>query len=115
VGHDQISQTIYLPEVGAGGSWDEGEKHMFGTDGHGSVRVLYDLAGVIARDDQQRMQVYIYDAYGNLLSLGGSSLTSNTLPLTTCLYSVEAFDFRIGQQGNLRTVPPRHGILRRVF
>ena len=115
MGHDQISQTIYLPEAGAGGSWDEGETHMFGTEGHGSVRVLYNLAGVIARDDQQRMQVYIYDAYGNLLSLGGSSLTSNTLPLTTCLYSVEAFDFRIGQQGNLRTVPPRHGILRRVF
>ena len=71
---------------------------MFGTDGHGSVRVLYDLAGVIARDDQQRMQVYFYNAYGNLLSLGGSSLTSNSLPLTTYLYSGEAFDFRIGQQ-----------------
>jgi RHS repeat-associated protein len=98
VGHDQISQTIYLPEAGAGGSWDEGETNMFGTDGHGSVRVLYDLAGVIARDDQQRMQVYFYDAYGNLLALGGSSLTSSTLPLTTYLYSGEAFDFRIGQQ-----------------
>ena len=98
MGHDQISQTIYLPEAVAGGSWDEGETHMFGTDGHGSVRVLYDLAGVIARDDQQRMQVYFYDAYGNLLSLGSSSLTSNTLPLTTYLYSGEAFDFRIGQQ-----------------
>lgn len=97
MGHDHISQTIYPPEAGAGGSWDEGETHMFGTGGHGSVRVLYDLAGVIARDDQQRMQVYFYDAYGKVLSLGGSSLTSNTLPLTTYLYSSEAFDFRIGQ------------------
>jgi hypothetical protein len=115
VGHDQISQTIYLPEAGTGGSWDEGETHMFGTNGHGSVRVLYDLAGVIARDDQQRMQVYFYDAYGNLLALGGSSLTSYDSTLTTYLYSGEAFDFRIGQQGNPRTVPPRHGILRRVY
>ena len=41
---------------------------------------------------------YFYEAYGNLLSLGGSSLTSSTLPLTTYLYSGEAFDFRIGQQ-----------------
>lgn len=98
MGHDQISQTIYLPEAGAGGSWDEGETHMFGTDGHGSVRVLYDLAGVIARDDQQRMQVYFYDAYGNLLALGGSSLTPYDSTLTTYLYSGEAFDFRIGQQ-----------------
>ena len=98
MGHDQISQTIYLPEAGASGSWDEGETHMFGTDGHGSVRVLYDLVGVIARDDQQRMQVYFYDVYGNLLSHGGSSLTPYDLTLTSYLYSGEAFDFRIGQQ-----------------
>lgn len=46
-----------------------------------SFRVLYDLAGGIARDDQQRMQVYFYDAYGKVLSLGGSIIASNALPL----------------------------------
>jgi hypothetical protein len=30
---NQISQTIYLPEAGAGGSRDEGETHLIGTDG----------------------------------------------------------------------------------
>jgi hypothetical protein len=40
-------------------------------------------------DDQQRKQVYFYEAYGNLLSHGGSSLTPYDLLLTTYLYRSE--------------------------
>jgi RHS repeat-associated protein len=94
-----------LPNGGEG--WGEGATHYFGTDGHGSVRVLYDLAAAIAKDlaNAARLQIYTFDAYGNLLSIGGQRLpTSNFplqtsfLPLTTYLYSGESFDFNIGQQ-----------------
>jgi hypothetical protein len=37
VGHDQISQTIYPPESGVGGRWDEGETHMFGIENQDSL------------------------------------------------------------------------------
>jgi RHS repeat-associated protein len=100
IGHDQISQTILLPLPNGGEGWGEGATHWFGTDGHGSVRVLYDLAAAIAKDlaNAARLQVYTFDAYGNLQGWPTSSLTPNTLPLTTYLYSGESFDFNIGQQ-----------------
>jgi RHS repeat-associated protein len=68
---------------------------------------LYDFAATIVKDaaNFNRLQVYTFDAYGNLLSIGGQQLpTSNFplqtsfLPLTTYLYSGESFDFNIGQQ-----------------
>jgi RHS repeat-associated protein len=96
IGHDQISQSVfqYVPPSTPGGSgtWVRGTKATFGTDGHGSVRVLYDLAGAILRDAANVAQVYTFDAYGNLLGWTGAQ------PLTTYLYSGESFDFRIGQQ-----------------
>ena len=100
IGHDQISQTVLLPLPNGGEGWGEGSTHWFGTDGHGSVRVLYDFAATIVKDaaNFNRLQVYTFDAYGNLQGWLTSSLTPNTLPLTTYLYSGESFDFNIGQQ-----------------
>jgi RHS repeat-associated protein len=99
VGHDQISQSTLAREAGTE-TWSLESDAWFGTDGHGSVRVLYDLAAAIAKDlaNAARLQVYTFDAYGNLQGWPTSSLTPNTLPLTTYLYSGESFDFNIGQQ-----------------
>jgi RHS repeat-associated protein len=99
IGHDQISQSTLAREAGTE-TWSLESDAWFGTDGHGSVRVLYDLAAAIAKDlaNAARLQVYTFDAYGNLQGWPTSSLTPNTLPLTTYLYSGESFDFNIGQQ-----------------
>jgi RHS repeat-associated protein len=106
IGHDQISQSTLAREAGTE-TWSLESEAWFGTDGHGSVRVLYDFAATIVKDaaNFNRLQVYTFDAYGNLLSIGGQQLpTSNFplqtsfLPLTTYLYSGESFDFNIGQQ-----------------
>ncbi|MEM7782867.1 MAG: putative Ig domain-containing protein [Planctomycetota bacterium] len=97
VGHDQISQTV-LNRVDTDGdgtpdAWDSGQTDYFGTDGHGSVRVLYDWAAAIVQDVQNNLpQIYHFDAYGNLLNFDTAT------PLTNYLYSGEAFDFNIGQQ-----------------
>ena len=92
IGHDQISQTVYASD-GAGG-WNAGETHHFGTDGHGSVRVLYGAAAAIVQDIVNSVpQIYHFDAYGNLLNF-----TDGVVPLTSYLYSGEAFDQTIGQQ-----------------
>jgi len=98
IGHDQISQTVYENWNPANSNFELQTSHFFGSDGHGSVRVLYDAAAAIARDAQLLAQYYSYDAYGNLLSIGGLPLTPQTSPLTTYLYSGESFDFRISQQ-----------------
>jgi RHS repeat-associated protein len=67
------------------------DAHYFGTDGHGSVRVLYDLAAAIVQHENVA-QFFHFDAYGNLLNMAG------TAAATSYLYSGEAFDFNIGQQ-----------------
>ncbi len=85
IGHDQILQTIYNY---SNGNWDAGATDHFGTDGHGSVRVLYDAMFDVITATAER---YYFDAYGNLLNF-------NTIPRTDYLYSGEAFDFGIGQQ-----------------
>ncbi|MEM9943656.1 MAG: RHS repeat-associated core domain-containing protein [Planctomycetota bacterium] len=78
---------------GSPDAWDSGQTDYFGTDGHGSVRVLYDLASAIVQDVQNNLpQIYHFDAYGNLLNFDTAT------PLTSYLYSGEAFDFNIGQQ-----------------
>ncbi|MFV0442118.1 MAG: RHS repeat-associated core domain-containing protein [Planctomycetaceae bacterium] len=79
VGHDQIAQTVFDTAT------PDGVTLVFHTDGHGSVRVLTNLAAAVA-------QFYVYDAYGNLLNLASSAA------LTSYLYSGEQFDSRIGQQ-----------------
>ena len=96
VGNDQISQTKYDWSAPTA-TWilNAEESFYFGTDGHGSVRVLYDLAATIVQDLQNSNlhQIFTYDAYGNLLNF-----PSGVNALTSYLYSGEAFDFNIGQQ-----------------
>jgi RHS repeat-associated protein len=62
----------------------EQELH-FTFDGHGSTRVLTDLAGAI-------VELYAFDAYGNAIGFDPS------VALTEFLYSSEQFDSKIGQQ-----------------
>ncbi|MBX3420680.1 MAG: hypothetical protein KF752_03905 [Pirellulaceae bacterium] len=90
VGHDQISQATYT--IDTSGFQSLASNLFFGTDGHGSVRALYDLAEAVATVGTSLPQQFDYDAYGNLLGWDGVQ------PATTYLYSGEAFDFRIGQQ-----------------
>ncbi len=57
----------------------------FTFDGHGSTRVLIDVAGAIA-------QLFAYDAYGQAIGFNPAEA------LTEFLYSGEQFDAKIGQQ-----------------
>jgi RHS repeat-associated protein len=61
------------------------EELYFTFDGHGSTRVLTDLAGAI-------VELYSYDAFGN--AIGFDPATAKT----EYLYSGEQFDPKIGQQ-----------------
>ena len=85
VGHDQINQTVIEDDVTT--------IHSFGTDGHGSVRVLYELVGGVVdiANGGGNQQLFHFDAYGNLLNFEGDDT-----PITSYLYSGEAFDFNIG-------------------
>ncbi|MDR0611326.1 MAG: DNA/RNA non-specific endonuclease, partial [Planctomycetaceae bacterium] len=65
---------------------DNTEQELYFTfDGHGSTRVLTDLAGAI-------LELYNFDAYGNAIGFDPS------VALTEFLYSGEQFDSKIGQQ-----------------
>ncbi len=77
IGHQRISQKTVKNGV-------ESEL-WFGFDGHGSTRVLMDVAGAIA-------QLFAYDAYGNAVGFDPAQA------LTEFLYSGEQFDAKIGQQ-----------------
>ena len=92
VGHDQISQTIY--DYSASSQQPTVTSQFFGTDGHGSVRVLVDAVAAIVRDPAFQLQLYTFDAYGNLLG------RTNAQPLTSYLYSGESFDFSRGLNGS---------------
>jgi len=83
IGHDEIAQTT--TEFDADGNVLSEQTLVFGHDGHGSVRVLYDMAAAI-------VQIYAYDAYGN--PLGFNPATA----LTNLLYSGEQFDQQIAMQ-----------------
>ncbi|MDR2643696.1 MAG: RHS repeat-associated core domain-containing protein [Planctomycetaceae bacterium] len=61
------------------------QEYYFTFDGHGSTRVLTDLAGAI-------VELYAFDAYGNVIGFDPSTA------LTEFLYSGEQFDSKIGQQ-----------------
>jgi RHS repeat-associated protein len=69
-----ISQTQLIS-----GNW---VTSFYGYDGHGSVRLLTDTAGVIT-------DTYTYDAFGNLISSVGT--TPNNF-----LYAGEQFDPNLG-------------------
>lgn len=64
---------------------------VFGYDGHGSTRMLLDLAGAIATVTGVR-QVFDYDAYGTLRNIAALQAA------TTLLYNGEWLDVRIGRQ-----------------
>jgi RHS repeat-associated protein len=61
------------------------QEYYFTFDGHGSTRVLTDIAGAI-------LELYSFDAYGNAIGFDPS------VALTEFLYSGEQFDSKIGQQ-----------------
>jgi RHS repeat-associated protein len=61
------------------------QEYYFTFDGHGSSKVLTDLAGAI-------VELYAFDAYGNAIGFDPSTA------LTEFLYSGEQFDSKIGQQ-----------------
>ena len=85
-GDDEISQTV-TDENGNSAT------HIFGHDGHGSVRVLYDVAGVIA-------QAFTFSAYGTMIALHNATAQSIAVSsrLTSLGYSGETFDAKVGQQ-----------------
>ena len=85
-GDDEISQTV-TDENG------NTVTHLFGHDGHGSVRVLYDLAGVIS-------QVFTFSAYGEMVTIHNASAQSVAITgrLSSIGYSGETFDAKVGQQ-----------------
>ena len=99
-GHDEIAQTTQAYD-GSGQPDGDPVTLVFGHDGHGSVRVLTDLAAAA-------LQFFVYDAYGQLVAImnGAAALTSGgsgtladaSAALTTILYSGEQFDAASGLQ-----------------
>ena len=91
LGLDEIAQTTTTYD--AAGKVVSRETLVFGHDGHGNVRVLFDLAGAIA-------QLYVYEAYGQLAAIynaAGQFLSANPADArTTILDDGEPFDNRIG-------------------
>ncbi len=92
IGHDQISQTVYDDWNSVTEVWSLKSEVWFGTDGHGSVRVLYNAAVAVATSVTGHKQLYHFDAYGNL-----TNVTMVGTPMTVYLYNGEAFDFNIGK------------------
>ena len=86
IGHDHISQTTFTP-----GGPAQGTTAVFHMDGHGSTRILTDLAGTVVTV-AGLAQVFHYDAYGNAINFNMSQVA------TQYLYSGEQFDARIQQQ-----------------
>ena len=86
VGHDQISQTT-IPYTG--GTPGTPTTLVFGHDGHGSVRMLLDMAAAVATLAGVR-QIFSFDAYGNAIGF------SVALAATTYLYNGEARDTGTG-------------------
>ncbi len=93
-GHDEIAQRVV--ERDSGGTITSDATHTFGHDGHGSVRVLYNLAGTAAKI----AQVFTFAAYGELLALHNSLAVSSPLAsrLSSLGYSGEHFDAKAQQQ-----------------
>ncbi|HXG08667.1 MAG TPA: RHS repeat-associated core domain-containing protein [Gemmataceae bacterium] len=91
LGLDEIAQTTTTYD--AAGNVVSRETLVFGHDGHGSVRLLFDLAGAIA-------QLYVYEAYGQLAAIynaAGQFVSANPADArTTILHDGEPFDNHIG-------------------
>lgn len=93
-GHDEIAQrTVTRDDQG---QVTNDQTLVFGHDGHGSVRILYDLAVAVA----PIVQAMTFSAYGELLALhntAGVSLAT-TSRLSSLGYSGEHFDAAAQQQ-----------------
>ncbi len=93
-GHDEIAQRVVSRD--SSGTITSDQTHIFGHDGHGSVRILYDLAVAVA----PIVQAMTFSAYGELLALhntAGVSLAT-TSRLSSLGYSGEHFDAAAQQQ-----------------
>jgi RHS repeat-associated protein len=94
LGHDEITQRVHGNKAD-GNAIDQ--THVFGHDGHGSVRVLYDLAEAIANG----AQVLTFSAYGQMLAVHavtGGAVATQSSSLTSLGYSGEHFDAQAAQQ-----------------
>ena len=96
-GHDEIAQRVVerdnatpTPNV------ISDTTHVFGHDGHGSVRVLYDLAGTVANI----AQAFTFAAYGEMIALHNATAQSIAVTerLSSLGYSGEHFDAKAAQQ-----------------
>ncbi|TWT92835.1 RHS repeat-associated core domain-containing protein [Stieleria varia] len=89
-GQDEIAQRVRTDD-GQGNTTDE--TLIFGHDGHGSVRVLYDAAAAIA-------QVFTFAAYGEMIALHNEAAASIAVSarLSSLGYSGEHFDAKAAQQ-----------------
>ncbi|MEM6470949.1 MAG: RHS repeat-associated core domain-containing protein [Planctomycetota bacterium] len=90
-GHDEIAQRVV--ERDAQGAITSDETYVFGHDGHGSVRVLYDAAAAIA-------QAFTFAAYGQMLAVHDATATTVAVTdrLSSLGYSGEHFDAKAQQQ-----------------
>ena len=90
-GDDEIAQRVR--EFDAGGSVTSDETLVFGHDWHGSVRVLYSLAGIL-------QQAFTFSAYGEMLSLHNALVQGIAISgrLSSTGYSGETFDSASQQQ-----------------
>jgi RHS repeat-associated protein len=73
------------------------QTHILGHDGHGSVRVLYNLAETVAN----AAQVLTFSAYGQMLAVHavvGGAVATQAASLTSLGYSGEHFDAQAAQQ-----------------
>ena len=93
-GDDEIAQRVR--EFDASGSVTSYETLVFGHDGHGSVRVLYDLAGTATKI----IQAFTFSAYGEMIALHNSVAQSIAVSgrLSSTGYSGETFDSASQQQ-----------------
>jgi RHS repeat-associated protein len=94
-GHDEIAQRKHGDDIDGN---NVEQTLVFGHDGHGSVRVLYDLSGTAATI----AQALTFAAYGQMLAVHGSTGglvgTNAADALTSLGYSGEHFDAKAQQQ-----------------
>jgi len=99
IGLDHISQTTFTPSGPTAG-----ETLVFHLDGHGSTRILTDLAGALATVAGVA-QLFHYDAYGNPVGFNPTTAATSflynneQLDPATSLYNFRArpYDPRIGR------------------
>ncbi len=93
-GHDEIAQRVVSRD--SSGTITSDQTHIFGHDGHGSVRILYDLAVAVS----PIVQAMTFSAYGELLALHNNAGASRatTSRFSSLGYSGEHFDAAAQQQ-----------------